>query len=131
MASTAVPNAAIQLVTTRDVIDSLLECDKHIDLVIPRGSNELVRHIKANTRIPVLGHADGLCSIYIHPDADIDSSVRILIDSKLGYPAACNSVETLLVHADALNTHLPAIASALLEKGCSLRCDDHSKAALK
>ncbi|KAI4193904.1 MAG: hypothetical protein LQ350_008080, partial [Teloschistes chrysophthalmus] len=125
-----VPNAAIQLVTARDVIASLLEEDKHIDLVIPRGSNDLVRYIKANTRIPVLGHADGLCSIYIHHDADTEASVRILLDSKLGYPAACNSVETLLVHQAALTTHFPAIASALLQQGCSLRCDSISKSAL-
>lgn len=108
-----------------------MECDKHIDLVIPRGSNELVSYIKSNTRIPVLGHADGLCTIYLHCDADHESSVRILLDSKLGYPAACNSVETLLVHEAALDTHLPAIASALLEQGCSLRCDPTAKAALQ
>ncbi|KAL9593316.1 MAG: hypothetical protein Q9179_005946, partial [Wetmoreana sp. 5 TL-2023] len=131
LTATAVPNASIQLVTARDVIASLLECDDQIDLVIPRGSNDLVRYIKANTRIPVLGHADGLCSIYIHPDADPEKSVRILIDSKLGYPAACNSVETLLVHQAALTTHLPAIACALLERGCSLRCDSVSKSALE
>lgn len=131
LTSTTVPNAAIQLVTTRDVIASLLECDKYIDLVIPRGSNELVSYIKSSTRIPVLGHADGLCTIYIHHDADTQNSIRILLDSKLGYPAACNSVETLLIHEAALNTHLPAIASALLEQGCSLRCDPASKTALE
>ncbi|CAL8579249.1 glutamate-5-semialdehyde dehydrogenase [Xanthoria parietina] len=130
LTTTAVPNAAIQLVTTRDVIASLLECDKHIDLVIPRGSNELVRYVKASTRIPVLGHADGLCHIYIHADADPESCVRILLDSKLGYPAACNSVETLLIHQEALESHLPTIASQLLEKGCSLRCDSASKDSL-
>ncbi|KAL8965694.1 MAG: hypothetical protein Q9197_006379 [Variospora fuerteventurae] len=130
LGATAVPNAAIQLVTTRDVITSLLDCDKYIDLVIPRGSNELVRYTKEHTRIPVLGHADGLCSIYVHPDADLGLSVRVVVDSKLDYPAACNSVETLLVHEAALDTHLPAIASALLEQGCSLRCDSASKTAL-
>ncbi|KAL8852722.1 MAG: hypothetical protein Q9221_002352 [Calogaya cf. arnoldii] len=130
LTTTAVPNAAIQLVTTRDVIAALLECDDHIDLVIPRGSNELVRYVKASTRIPVLGHADGLCHIYIHPDAEPESCVPILLDSKLGYPAACNSVETLLIHQEALKTHLPAIASTLLEKGCSLRCDTASKDSL-
>ncbi|KAI4227845.1 MAG: hypothetical protein L6R40_008175 [Gallowayella cf. fulva] len=131
LTETTVPNASIQLVTTRDVIASLLDCDKYIDLVIPRGSNELVRYVKANTRIPVLGHADGLCNIYIHPDAEPDSCVRILLDSKLGYPAACNSVETLLIHQEALTSHLAAIASALLANGCSLRCDSISKASLE
>ena len=128
--STKVPNSAIQLVTTRDVIASLLDLDSHIDLVIPRGSNELVRYVKDNTRIPVLGHADGLCTIYIHDDAELDMAKKILLDAKLGYPAACNAVETLLVHEKALETILPGAASALLEQGVSLRCDELSKASL-
>ena len=128
--TTKVPNASIQLVTTRDAIASLLDLDSHIDLVIPRGSNELVRYVKDNTRIPVLGHADGLCSIYIHKDAEPEMAKRVLLDAKLGYPAACNAVETLLVHEDALTTVLPNVASALLEQGVSLRCDEPSKASL-
>lgn len=130
LTSTLVPNASIQLVTARDVISSLLDIDKYIDLVIPRGSNELVRYIKNNTRIPVLGHADGLCSIYIHKDADPQMAIKILVDAKLGYPAACNAVETLIIDEAALITILPAVASALLEKGVSLRCDAESKRAL-
>ncbi len=124
------PNASIQLLTTRDVIPALLDLNKYIDLVIPRGSNELVRYIKTNTRIPVLGHADGLCSIYIHADADAAMCVKILLDAKLGYPAACNAVETLLVDEAALQSIVPGVASALLEQGVSLRCDAPSKAAL-
>lgn len=124
------PNAAIQLLTTRDVVASLLELDRYIDLVIPRGSNELVRYIKTNTRIPVLGHADGLCSIYIHADADTEMAVKVLLDAKLNYPAACNAVETLLVDDAALSKVLPPVAEALLQGGVSLRCDAPSKAAL-
>lgn len=127
---TDVPNASIQLVKTRDVIPQLLSLDKYIDLVIPRGSNELVSYVKNNTKIPVLGHADGLCSIYIHEDADKDMAVKILLDAKLGYPAACNAVETLLVHESALRTILPAVAQALLERGVSLKCDEKSRSAL-
>lgn len=130
LAETAVPNGAIQLVKTRDVIDQLLSLDSYIDLVIPRGSNELVTYIKNHTKIPVLGHADGLCSAYIHSDADLAKSVKVIVDSKCGYPAACNSLETLLVHSDALKTILPAIVSALLAEGVSLRCDSDSKTAL-
>lgn len=130
LTKTLVPNASIQLVTARDVIASLLDLDSYIDLVIPRGSNELVRYIKNNTRIPVLGHADGLCSIYIHKDADPGMAVKILVDAKLGYPAACNAVETLLVDETALSTVLPPTASALLAKRVSLRCDAESKNAL-
>ncbi|KAI9878805.1 MAG: hypothetical protein M1830_010489 [Pleopsidium flavum] len=130
LANTSIPNDSIQLLTTRDVIPSLLALDNHIDLVIPRGSNELVRYIKNNTRIPVLGHADGLCSIYIHADADVSMAVKVVVDAKTGYPAACNSAETLLVDESALSTILPPVAEALLGKGVSLRCDTLSKAAL-
>ena len=112
------------------MIASLLDLDRHIDLVIPRGSNDLVRYVKDNTRIPVLGHADGLCIIYIHEDAEPDMAKKILLDAKLGYPAACNAAETLLVHVKALETVLPGVASALLEQGVSLRCDEPSKTSL-
>jgi glutamate-5-semialdehyde dehydrogenase len=125
-----VPNGAIQLVTTRDVIPQLLALDAHIDLVIPRGSNELVRYIKNNTRIPVLGHADGLCAIYLEQSADPSMAADVILDSKTGYPAACNSLETLLVQDTALSTHLPTVVAALAAKGVELRCDPQSKAAL-
>merc|ERR1711939_850708 len=128
--STAVPNTAIQLVTTRDVIPQLLAQDRYIDLVIPRGSNELVRYIKSNTKIPVLGHADGICSIYLEHTADPEMATKVVVDSKTSYPAACNSVETLLVEEAALETILPTVAEALLAKGVSLRCDAASKKAL-
>ena len=127
---TPVPNSAIQLLTTRDVIPELLSLDRYIDLVVPRGSNELVRTIKNTTRIPVLGHADGICSIYIHASADAATAVKVVVDAKINYPAACNSVETLLVDEEALTSLLSPVASALLAKGVSLRCDPASKAAL-
>lgn len=130
LANTSVPNASIQLVKTRDVITQLLALDAYIDLVIPRGSNELVRFVKDHTKIPVLGHADGLCSIYVHSDANQSIATKVVVDSKVGYPAACNSVETLLVHEDALSTILPTVAEALLSKGVSIRCDQPSKSAL-
>ena len=126
-----VPNAAVQLVTTRDVIPELLAQDAHIDLVIPRGSNELVRYIKNNTRIPVLGHADGICSAYLEQSADPAMAADVVVDSKTNYPAACNSLETLLVQDAALHTLLPAVAAALAAKGVDLRCDPASKAALQ
>jgi glutamate-5-semialdehyde dehydrogenase len=128
---TQVPNGAIQLVTTRDVIPQLLGLDRYIDLVIPRGGNELVRYIKNNTRIPVLGHADGLCSIYLEQSADPAMATDVIVDSKTNYPAACNSLETLLVQDSALTTLLPTVATALAAKGVELRCDGPSKAALQ
>ena len=127
LSKTQVPNAAIQLVKTRDAIDELLSLDKYIDLVIPRGGNRLVSYVKDHTKIPVLGHADGLCSIYIHEDADPAMAVNVIVDAKCSYPAACNAIETLLVHEEALQTVLPPVAEALLQKGVSLRCDSPSK----
>jgi len=130
LVGTRVPNGAIQLVTTRDVIPQLLALDSHIDLVIPRGSNELVRYIKDNTKIPVLGHADGICHIYLEESADPKMAQDVVVDSKTSYPAACNSVETLLVQESALDTVFPSVAAALVAKGVELRLDAKSKAAL-
>ncbi|KAK4990922.1 glutamate-5-semialdehyde dehydrogenase [Elasticomyces elasticus] len=130
LATTEVPNDAIQLVTTRDAVEPLLELSQYIDLVIPRGSNDLVRYCQRKAHMPVLGHADGLCSIYIHADADKGMAVDVIVDSKTDYPAACNAVETILVHEDALLSVMPAVAAALLAKGVSLRCDSASRAAL-
>lgn len=112
------------------MIPQLLGLDQYIDLVIPRGSNELVRYIKSSTKIPVLGHADGLCSIYLEHTADPEMAAKVLVDSKTTYPAACNSVETLLVEQAALEAVLPNVAEALLAKGVSLRCDADSKKVL-
>lgn len=90
----------------------------------------MVRTVKSQTSIPVLGHADGICSIYIQADADPEMAVKVVLDAKLNYTAACNAVETLLVDSSALESILPKVASALLEKGVSLRCDEASHAAL-
>lgn len=130
LASTQVPNDSIQLVTTRDAVDPLLELSEYIDLVIPRGSNDLVRHCQRKAHMPVLGHADGLCSLYLHHDADPKMAADVIVDSKTDYPAACNALETLLVQEDALTTILPSVASALISKGVTLKCDAKSKQAL-
>lgn len=127
--SVAVPEAAVQLVTTRDVIPQLLGLDAYIDLVIPRGGNDLVRYVKENTKIPVLGHADGLCAAYLDRSADPKMAAAVAVDSKTSYPAACNSLETLLVDEGALDGVFPAVAEALLAKGVTLRCDARTKAA--
>ncbi|KAL4889132.1 Aldehyde/histidinol dehydrogenase [Aspergillus ambiguus] len=131
LSRTKVPEASVQLVKTRDVVSSLLAQDSLIDLVIPRGSNDLVRFVKENTKIPVLGHADGLCSAYLHQDADPEVAVKVIVDAKTDYPAACNSLETLLVHYDIIETVFRDVAKALMEKGVHLRCDPTAKAALE
>ena len=89
----------MQLVSTREEIAELLKMDDLINLVIPRGSNEMVRSIQQSTKIPVLGHADGVCHVYIDEFADADKAARIAVDSKAQYPAVCNAAETLLVHS--------------------------------
>ncbi|RFU27938.1 hypothetical protein B7463_g8392, partial [Scytalidium lignicola] len=125
--TTQVPNSAIQLVTTRDVIPQLLALDTYIDLVVPRGGNELVRYVKDNTKIPVLGHADGLCSIYLEHTADQKIAVDVIVDSKTSYPAACNSAETLLVEESALETLLPPVAKALVAKEAAASLQDSAE----
>ena len=90
---------AVQLVSTREEIADLLKMDDLIDLVIPRGSNEMVRMIQQSTKIPVLGHADGICHVYIDEFADVDKATRIAVDAKAQYPGVCNAAETLLLHA--------------------------------
>lgn len=97
-----VPRGVIGLVTNRADVYSLLQLDAYIDLVIPRGGNAMVQNIQRSTRIPVLGHADGICHVYVHPDADIDAALAVAVDAKLNYPAACNAAETLLLHRDLL-----------------------------
>ncbi|KAJ6850920.1 delta-1-pyrroline-5-carboxylate synthase-like isoform X2 [Iris pallida] len=94
----------IGLVTSRDEIPDLLKLDDVIDLVIPRGSNKLVSQIKESTKIPVLGHADGICHVFVDKLADMDMAMRIVLDAKIDYPAACNAMETLLIHKDLLDT---------------------------
>ncbi len=131
LSSTSVPPDCLQLVQTHDVIADLLKQDTYIDLCIPRGGNKLVRYVKDTTTIPVLGHADGICTTYLCADYPVEKAVKILIDAKTTYPAGCNSLEQLLIEDTALTTSLPVVAEALLQKGVSLRCDPKSFAALK
>ncbi|MBQ7286466.1 MAG: glutamate-5-semialdehyde dehydrogenase [Candidatus Gastranaerophilales bacterium] len=92
------PKNAINLVYSREDIKTMLDLDKYISLIIPRGSNALVKFIKENTKIPVLGHASGICHIFIDESADLKNVASIVIDAKTQYPSACNAVETVLVH---------------------------------
>lgn len=111
----------VQMVFSREDVNQLLSLNHFIDLVIPRGSGELVHMIKKNTCIPVLGHADGVCMLYVHVDTNVSEGVEIVIDSKLDYPAACNSLETLLVHRDKLSEFLPALLRRLREQRRRIR----------
>ncbi len=118
---------AIQLLSTREEFRHLLDLDDFVDLLIPRGSNELVRSIKDSTRIPVLGHASGVCHTYVDRDADIDMAVRVCYDAKVQYPAVCNAMETLLVHKDIASDFLPRVASRYERAGVELRGDAETR----
>lgn len=120
------PENSVTALTERSEIDALLELDRYIDLVIPRGSNELVRYIQTHTRIPVLGHAEGICHVYVDKDADLKMALDIAHDAKVQYPAACNSAETLLVHASVAETFLPRLFSTLSIAGVELRGCPHT-----
>lgn len=122
---------AVQLLTTRQETLELLHLDKDVDLIIPRGSNSFVRYVQDNTRIPVLGHADGICHIYVDESAAIAQTVDLVVDAKTQYPSACNAVETVLVNQAIAPDFLPAAGKALREKGVELRGDDRALAILQ
>jgi len=117
----AIGRGIIALVTSRGQVKDLLALDDVIDLVIPRGSNALVSYIKANTRIPVLGHADGVCHVYIDASADAESASRIAVDAKTDYPSACNAMETLLIHEDAVKNGVAA-ATLMALRAAGVKC---------
>ena len=94
------PQNVVQQIFTHEEVAEMLKCDKYVNLIIPRGSNKLVRFIKDNTRIPVLGHADGICHIFVDKSADLEMAIKVVTDAKTQYPSACNAVETLLIHED-------------------------------
>ncbi|KAI3694479.1 hypothetical protein L1987_77444 [Smallanthus sonchifolius] len=111
----------IGLLTSREEIPDLLKLDDVIDLVIPRGSNKLVSQIKSSTKIPVLGHSDGICHVYVDKSANLEMAKKIVLDAKTDYPAACNAMETLLVHKDLLaNGGLQELAKELEHEGVTL-----------
>ncbi len=131
LSATAVDPAAVRLLTTREETIALLQLDEYIDLIIPRGSNSFVRFVQENTRIPVLGHADGICHLYIDRAADLQKAVDITVDAKTQYPAVCNAIETLLVHSSLAPTFLPLAAAALQKRNVELRGDEPTCEILK
>lgn len=101
-------------------IDELLKCDQEVDLLIPRGSNNFVRYIMENTKIPVMGHSSGICHIYIDKDVNGEEALSIILDAKKSYPAACNAVETLLIHRDIASWFIPALSEMLQNEGVKI-----------
>ena len=115
------PEGAMLLAETHSEIDELLDCYGLVDLLIPRGSNKFVQYIMNNTKIPVMGHADGICHIYVDKDADMDKAIPIIIDAKTQYTAACNAVETLLINREIAPQFIPRLVDALKNAGIELR----------
>jgi glutamate-5-semialdehyde dehydrogenase len=128
LAQTPIDPAVVALLTSREETMELLKLDRHVDLIIPRGSNSFVQFVQDNTRIPVLGHAEGICHLYIDRTADLAKAIPIAVDSKTQYPAACNAIETLLVHQEVAATALPELIQALEVKGVKLRGDAATQA---
>ena len=108
-----IPAGWIQLLETRSDVNDMLKLDKYIDLIIPRGSNEFVQYIMNNSNIPVLGHADGVCHVYVDKDAQLDKAVAVAVDSKTQYVAVCNAAETILVHENVAKQFLPMLKQGL------------------
>jgi glutamate-5-semialdehyde dehydrogenase len=117
------PTDAVALVVGRERVQELLGMHGLVDLVIPRGSKALVKYVQANTRIPVLGHAEGVCHIYVDESADEALALRVIEDAKVDYPAACNAVETVLVHRAIAAEFLPKLAEHLRARGVALHGD--------
>ena len=115
------PELCLYQIEAREDINALLSCEKSVDLLIPRGSNAFVQYIMNNTKIPVMGHADGICHIYVDEDCDIDKILPVVVDAKIQYTAACNATETLLVHRKIADEFLPRLAKAYAENGVTIR----------
>ena len=118
-----IPECWLHVLEAREEVQAILDLDDCIDLVIPRGGNELVQHIMANTKIPVMGHADGICHVYVDRWADLEKADRIVLDAKTDYPSACNAVETVLVHESVADEFVPKVQQTMAEAGVSLKYD--------
>lgn len=126
-----VPAGFLTLIENRAEIDELLKCHDTIDLLIPRGSNEFVQYIMSHSKIPVMGHADGVCHIYADETAEIEKAVAIIADSKTQYVAACNTVETLLIHRAVAEKLLPPLKKMMNEKMVTIRGCEETKGIIE
>jgi len=118
----SIPKEAFQLLERREDVTGMLKLDKYIDLIIPRGSNEFVRFVQSNTKIPVLGHSDGICHAYVDKSYDEKKALDVCFDAKVQYPAVCNAIETLLVHEKSAKKFLPKIGKMYKEAKVEMRC---------
>jgi glutamate-5-semialdehyde dehydrogenase len=125
-AAAGIPDSAFVLLESRDDFKEILDLDEYIDLLIPRGSNSFVRYVQENTRIPVLGHAAGICHVYIDSECDQDMALEVAMDSKIQYPAVCNAVENILVDSGIAEAFLPRLIARMKENGVEVRGDERT-----
>jgi len=125
------PEAAVTLLQSRADVMELLKLKREVDLIIPRGSKEFVEYIFENSKVPVLGHGEGICHVYVDKDADLTKAEAIALDAKTQYPAACNSMETLLVHSDVAAEFLPRVVKHLQDAGVEIRGCAKTRAILQ
>ncbi|WP_096391338.1 glutamate-5-semialdehyde dehydrogenase [Halopenitus persicus] len=126
-ATAELPDGWVQLIEAHEEVDRLLEMDDEVDLLMPRGSSEFVSYIQNNTQIPVLGHTEGICHVYVDEAADLEQAEEIAFDAKVQYPAVCNAVETLLVNECIAETFLPAMVERYEAAGVELRGDEATR----
>jgi glutamate-5-semialdehyde dehydrogenase len=130
-ASGEVPDGAAQMLHSRADVMELLNLERNVDLLIPRGGKAFVEQISRQSRIPVLGHGEGICHIYVHAAADLQKAERIVMDAKVDYPAACNAAETLLVDASVAADFAPRIAAQLIAAGVEVRGCERTRAVAR
>jgi glutamate-5-semialdehyde dehydrogenase len=116
-----IPVDSVVLIHTREDVAQILTLHEEIDLIVPRGSNEFVRYVTEHSRIPVLGHGEGICHVYVHSDADLRQAIDVAFDSKVQYPAVCNAMETLLVHEEIGSAFLPPMIAEFRKAGVEVR----------
>ena len=132
-ATAGVPEGAVQVIESSDraLVAEMLQLKQYIDLVVPRGGEELIRFVEANATMPVLIGGIGVCHTYVDSDADLDKATAIVVNAKTRRYSICNALDTLVVHADVAQRFLPQVADALAAKGVELRCDERAYAALR
>jgi len=123
----AIPEGWAQLIEAHEAVDRVLEMDDAVDLLMPRGSSEFVSYVEENTRIPVLGHTEGICHVYVDDAADLGMAEDVAVDAKVQYPAVCNAVETLLVHEAVAGEFLPGLVDRYEAAGVTLRGDEPTR----
>ena len=122
-ATSDMPDGWAGLIEAREDVNAMLELDDSIDLLMPRGSSEFVSYIQDNTKIPVLGHTEGVCHVFVDRDADVEMAEDVAFDAKVQYPAVCNAVETLLIHESVAADFLPGMVERYRDAGVTLRGD--------